>query len=64
MVFFFFFFFGFWALALPAVARAWVSNSGGSRLGFFPFSSSSGLLQLAEDNFFNLVSAMNIVSSV
>ena len=62
MVFFFFFGFGLWLL--PAAARAWVSTGGGSMLGFFPFSSSGGFLQLAENNFFNLVPVMNIVSSV
>ena len=58
------FFFGFGLWLLPAAARAWVSTDGGSMLGFFPFSSSGGFLQLAENNFFNLVPAMNIVSSV
>ena len=43
---------------------AWVSTSGGSMLGFFPFSSSGGFLQLTENNFFNLVPAVNIVSSM
>ena len=61
---FFFFFLGFGLWLLPAAARAWVSTSGGSMLGFFPFSSSGGFLQWAENNFFNLVPAMNIVSSV
>ena len=43
----FFFFFGFGLWLLPAAARAWVSTGGGSMLGFFPFSSSGGFLQLA-----------------
>ena len=64
---FFFFFnfdFGLWLLPAAAAARAWVSTGGGSMLGFFPLSSSGGFLQLAENNFFNLVPAVNVVSSI